>query len=80
MPLSIEKCAVLHCDKKQPNFNYRPNIQGMLVPVVNKLTNFGLLRSLLLLSLLRPFILVQICREKGQAAKRDKSLPRQIKT
>ena len=43
MPLSIEKCANIHCSKKQPNFNY--NMQGMLIPVVNKLIDLSLQRS-----------------------------------
>ena len=43
MQLSIEKCAVLHCGRHQPNFEYR--IRGALIPCVDSVVDLGLLRS-----------------------------------
>jgi Reverse transcriptase (RNA-dependent DNA polymerase)/Endonuclease-reverse transcriptase len=43
MPLSIEKCAVLHCGNGQQNFNYK--IGDVFIPVVNSLVDLGLQRS-----------------------------------
>ncbi len=43
MPLTIEKCAVLHCGHGQQNFDYK--IRDVLIPVVSNLVDLGLQRS-----------------------------------
>jgi len=43
MPLSIEKCGVLHCGKNQPFHQY--NLGGQPLPIVDELTDLGVVRT-----------------------------------
>ena len=43
MPLSVEKSAVVHCGKNQPNFKYTLNNRP--ISVVNSITDLGVIRS-----------------------------------
>ena len=43
MPLSIEKCLMLHCGRKNPNVGYTCN--GCPVPVSDKIKDLGVMRA-----------------------------------
>ncbi len=43
MPLSIDKCAVLHCGRNQMNFNY--NIRGVYIQCADTVMDLGVQRS-----------------------------------
>jgi hypothetical protein len=43
MPLSEEKCGVMHCGNNQPNYAY--NIRGKIMTVYDSFTDLGVLRT-----------------------------------
>ena len=43
MPLSIEKCAILHCGNRQLHYPF--TIGKQILPIVNKLSDFGVMRN-----------------------------------